>query len=110
VVERAEEEHGVSRTVSLSEGPGVTDHGREGAEGQRLVDVLRHGVDERDPVASVGQPGGVDAGATPDVEDVERVVRKGPSQNRLGPHPLDPVPIETVAFDVRAVVGLGLGG
>jgi hypothetical protein len=78
MVERPEEQCGIARCVGFVKPPGVADGSGERVVGLRgsgccsLLDVQGQRVDEVDPVAGVRKPGGIDAGATPYVEDIRR--------------------------------------
>ena len=110
VVQRTQQEHGVSGGVGPVQRPGIADCGRERADGRRLVDVLGHGVDQGDPMALLRQPDRVDTGTAAHIQDVGRGVGQQPLQQHLGAHPLERVAVQASVLVVAPVVGLGLGG
>jgi hypothetical protein len=76
VVERTEEEYGIERGVRLVETPGVAKSSRKRVVGLRgsdrgsLLNIQGYWIDEVNAVARLREPGGIDAGATTNIEDV----------------------------------------
>jgi hypothetical protein len=110
VVERAEEEDGVEGGGRVGEGDGVGPlHPDRLRPGGGRLDVDGDGVEQGDPVAEAGQPGGVAAGPAAGVEDRGRRRRQPPGQQLLGPQPLERPPGQPVGL-LGAVLVVGLHG
>ena len=93
VVERAQHQHDIGRGVGVGQRSGIalTNAGERLRTGGRrlpgLPDVFRHGIEQVNLVAALGQPIGVRAGCTADVED-----DLGGARRRGRPIPQDELP------------------
>jgi hypothetical protein len=117
MVKRPHEQDGIDAGRWLPQSTGIADPGT----GERMVigwptrygllDVERHWVDEVDRVPLIGQPVGVDARATTDIEHHGRRRWEVPGQEFLRPQPFKLAPsfVQAVALDSFGVVPQDLG-
>jgi hypothetical protein len=122
VVERAQQDHCIRRRCAPGQRAGVADfRARQGGfrlASRRLpgqLDMQRGNVDEVDLIPARGQPAGVTAGPTADVEDHGRCRGQKASQQLAGAFAIELASalVQPVGFVTRGIVGgdrLGLRG